>query len=56
MLDKVQGAAHFHIADNDALKIYQELQKISSGYLVPRLAKEIAGEPNKTIYVLNDKC
>ncbi|TNH04326.1 EF-P beta-lysylation protein EpmB, partial [Pasteurellaceae bacterium Phil11] len=49
LLDKVQGAAHFYLDDKQALAIYRELQKISSGYLVPKLAREIAGEPNKTL-------
>ncbi|MGR3807226.1 EF-P beta-lysylation protein EpmB [Pasteurella testudinis] len=49
VLDKVQGAAHFYLDDQQALAIYRELQKISSGYLVPKLAREIAGEPNKTL-------
>lgn len=49
LLDKVEGASHFYIDDNKALEIYQELQRISSGYLVPKLAREIGGEPNKTL-------
>ncbi|MDH3001013.1 EF-P beta-lysylation protein EpmB [Chelonobacter oris] len=49
LLDKVQGAAHFYLDDRQALAIYHELQKISAGYLVPKLAREIAGEPNKTL-------
>lgn len=53
LLDKVQGAAHFYLDDQQALAIYRELQKISSGYLVPKLAREIAGEPNKTLLGVN---
>lgn len=49
LLDKVEGASHFYISDKEAIKIYQELQKITSGYLVPKLAREIAFEPNKTL-------
>ena len=49
LLDKVQGAGHFYLDDQQALAIYRQLQKISSGYLVPKLAREIAGEPNKTL-------
>ncbi|MDG6882270.1 L-lysine 2,3-aminomutase [Phocoenobacter uteri] len=49
LLDKVEGASHFYIDDKKALEIYQELQRITSGYLVPKLAREIAGEPNKTL-------
>ena len=50
LLDKVQGASHFYISDEKALEIYKELQALTSGYLVPKLAREIGGEPNKTLY------
>ncbi len=48
VLDKVQGAAHFDLDENAAIKIYQELMANVSGYLVPKLVREIAGEANKT--------
>ena len=50
LLDKVQGASHFLISNEKALAIYKKLQSLTSGYLVPKLAREIAGEPNKTLY------
>lgn len=50
LLDKVQGAGHFYLSDEQAMKIYRELQRLSSGYLVPKLAREIGGRPNKTLY------
>lgn len=50
LLDKVQGASHFLVCDEDAMQIYKTLQSLTSGYLVPKLAREIAGEPNKTLY------
>ena len=49
LLDKVEGASHFWLPDEQAFEIYQALQKISSGYLVPKLVREIAREPNKTL-------
>ncbi|WGE34622.1 EF-P beta-lysylation protein EpmB [Actinobacillus genomosp. 1] len=49
LLDRVEGASHFFIEDWQAAEIYKELQRISSGYLVPKLAREIAREPNKTL-------
>lgn len=48
VLDKVQGAAHFYVSDDQARKIMRELLSLTSGYLVPRLAREIGGEPSKT--------
>ncbi|OOF85351.1 EF-P beta-lysylation protein EpmB [Rodentibacter ratti] len=50
LLDKVQGASHFLVDDRQAMAIYKTLQSLTSGYLVPKLAREIAGEPNKTLY------
>lgn len=49
LLDKVEGASHFYVSDEQAFAIYKELQRITSGYLVPKLAREIAFEPNKTL-------
>ncbi|HDL3851415.1 TPA: EF-P beta-lysylation protein EpmB, partial [Mannheimia haemolytica] len=37
------------IEDEQAGEIYRELQRITSGYLVPKLAREIAKEPNKIL-------
>lgn len=50
LLDKVEGASHFYLSDQRAMEIYRDLQRISSGYLVPKLAREIAYQPNKTLY------
>ncbi|NBI42776.1 EF-P beta-lysylation protein EpmB [[Haemophilus] felis] len=50
LLDKVEGASHFYIPDEEAARIYKKLQSITSGYLVPKLAREISKEPNKTLY------
>lgn len=50
LLDKVEGASHFWIDDERALAIYRQLIASSSGYLVPKLAREIAGEKSKTWY------
>ncbi|PZT63771.1 EF-P beta-lysylation protein EpmB [Escherichia coli] len=48
VLDKVQGAAHFMVSDDEARQIMRELLTLVSGYLVPKLAREIGGEPSKT--------
>ncbi len=47
LLDPVAGAAHFDIAEEKAKEIMRELQRSLPGYLVPKLVREIAGEPNK---------
>lgn len=48
VLDKVRGAAHFMVEDEKARAIMRELLTLVSGYMVPRLAREIGGEPSKT--------
>lgn len=41
ILDKVQGAAHFHVAANKAKQLYTVMQNKLPGYLVPKLVMEI---------------
>ena len=53
VLDKVQGAAHFLVSDQEARQLIQQLLSRVSGYLVPKLAREIGGEPSKTLLDLN---
>ncbi len=48
LLDKVQGASHFDIPQSQALSIMAELIKRQPGYLVPKLVREIGGQPGKT--------
>lgn len=48
VLDKVQGAAHFFVSDEEARALMRDLLPLVSGYLVPKLAREIGGEPSKT--------
>jgi EF-P beta-lysylation protein EpmB len=47
-LDRVQGAAHFEVADDRALALVQAIRAELPGYLVPALVREIAGEASKT--------
>ena len=49
VLDKVQGAAHFDIHRDKAKAVYQQLQALLPGYLVPRLVCEEPGCLNKTL-------
>lgn len=49
MLDKVQGAAHFDLDETVAQALMQGLSARLPGYLVPKLVREIAGEPAKTL-------
>ena len=49
LLDKVQGAAHFEVDEKDAQRLVGEMSHFCSGYLVPKLARETADMPGKTI-------
>jgi EF-P beta-lysylation protein EpmB len=46
-LDRVQGAAHFEVADDVALELHAQLAARLPGYLVPRLVREIPGDSGK---------
>lgn len=48
LLDKVKGAQHFDLEMDEIQTLYTELLAHLPGYLVPKLVREIAGEPNKT--------
>ena len=43
-LDRVAGAAHFEVDDVRAKALHADLAARLSGYLVPRLVREIAGD------------
>ena len=47
-LDRVAGAAHFEVDDASALALHAALAARLPGYLVPKLVREIAGQPGKT--------
>lgn len=49
VLDKVQGAGHFLVNDKSACLLMQDLAKTLSGYLLPKLCREIGGEKSKTL-------
>lgn len=46
-LDRVAGAAHFEVDDVRAKALHADLAARLSGYLVPRLVREIAGDTGK---------
>ncbi|GAB3352549.1 EF-P beta-lysylation protein EpmB [Lysobacter tyrosinilyticus] len=46
-LDRVQGSAHFEVDDYEARRLHAALAARLSGYLVPRLVREVAGDPGK---------
>ena len=46
-LDRVAGTAHFEVDDSTARDLHAALAARLSGYLVPRLVREVAGDPGK---------
>jgi len=46
--DRVRGTAHFDVAKGRAKALIAALTSQLSGYLVPRLVREIPGQPSKT--------
>ncbi len=49
LLDRVHGAAHFDVPQTTAQALIKTLRARLPGYLVPRLVREIPGEPGKTV-------
>ncbi len=47
LLDKATGTGHFEVSRADALALMQQVQATLSGYLVPKLVTEQAGENAK---------
>jgi EF-P beta-lysylation protein EpmB len=47
LLDRVRGAAHFDVPESTAQQLLGELAASLSGYLVPRLVREVPGGPAK---------
>jgi len=48
LFDSVQGAAHFDVKEEKAIRIANEMLAALPGFLMPRLVREIAGQTNKT--------
>lgn len=46
-LDRVIGAAHFEVDDQTALALIMQMRERLSGYLVPKLVREVAGDLSK---------
>lgn len=49
LLDRASGTAHFEVPEQEARALHAELRRRLPGYLVPRLVREEAGQPHKTL-------
>lgn len=47
-LDRVQGAAHFEVPEDEGKRLLAEIATRLPGYAVPKYVREVAGEPGKT--------
>ena len=45
--DRVAGTAHFEVAESAAIALHAGLREVVPGYAVPRLVREVPGEPAK---------
>ena len=48
-LDKVAGASHFEVSEEEGKEIMRKLSSSLSGYSLPKYVKEEAGKASKTI-------
>ena len=46
-LDRVQAAAHFEVTDARAQSLIEAMRNRLPGYLVPKLVREVGGDPSK---------
>ncbi|MDP3010660.1 MAG: EF-P beta-lysylation protein EpmB [Methylococcales bacterium] len=51
LLDKATGTGHFAVSETEALLLMERVQASLSGYLVPKLVKEVAGAESKRYVV-----
>jgi len=49
LLDRVAGASHFDVPEDEGIELIDQIRAILPGYLVPRLVREQQGENSKTI-------
>ncbi|NRA41292.1 MAG: EF-P beta-lysylation protein EpmB [Pseudomonadales bacterium] len=49
LLDKVQGAEHFLVSDDQARQLYRQMQAALAGYMLPKLVRETAKQPHKSL-------
>ncbi len=48
MTDAVQGTAEFLVDDTEAVALYRTITAKLPGYLLPKLVREVPGEPAKS--------
>ncbi len=47
-LDRVEGASHFEVCQEEGIQLIEALREKLSGYAIPQYVQEIAGAPSKT--------
>ncbi|MEZ5536085.1 MAG: KamA family radical SAM protein [Thiolinea sp.] len=54
LLDRVKGAEDFYLSDREAMAIYREMARQTSGYLLPKLVRDKGNADYKSIIGLDD--
>jgi EF-P beta-lysylation protein EpmB len=47
-LDRVQGAAHFEVPEEEGKKLMRQLEALLPGYAIPKYVREIPNKPSKS--------
>jgi EF-P beta-lysylation protein EpmB len=50
-LDKVTGAAHFDLPEDQVIRLYHGIQSNLSGFLLPKLVRDVPGESAKSLII-----
>lgn len=51
LLDPVEGAAHFEVSEQEGKALIRTISARLPGYLIPKLAREVAGAPAKQVLI-----
>ena len=54
-LDRVRGAAHFEVSQQEGKRLVRRLRSSLPGYAVPEYVVEVAGEPSKSVVFDQDR-
>ncbi len=48
-LDRVQGAAHFEVSEEEGKALMKQLNSVLPGYAIPKYVREVASQPSKSL-------
>ena len=50
-LDRVQGATHFEVPEEEGIRLMNQLRSLLPGYAIPKYIKEIPNQPSKSLII-----